>query len=92
MAAEHRVIRSEVKGGIIGFFGTQSGFSYNLLAASGKGVLIFPSFQIPCCLAIVRTDGIVSSQSSISITSDYTGYPQDRGPIYLGNYGTYTEC
>ena len=51
MAAEKRVIRSEVKGGIIGFFGTQSGFSYDLLAESGKGradISEFSDTVLPC--------------------------------------------
>ena len=51
MAAEQRVIRSEVKGGIIGFFGTQSGFSYDLLAESGKGradISEFSDTVLPC--------------------------------------------
>ena len=51
MAAEQRVIKREVKGGMIGFFGTQRGFSYDLLAESGKGradISEFSDTVLPC--------------------------------------------
>jgi len=51
MAAEKREMRSEVKGGVIGFFGARSGFSYKLLVENGEGrddISHFSNSVLPC--------------------------------------------
>ena len=51
LVAEKREVRGNVKGGVIGFFGTSSGFSYEVLASDGgrKGTLSgFSDTVLPC--------------------------------------------